>query len=128
MPTPAPCLLVLRAQIDTRYPSRHKASDGIMGDASHRQRKSDHNQGNAIDLTHSPGHGFDAGLLAESLRLQMQAYPAGRVSYLIFMQRIASPFQGWRWRRYRGPNPHTNHLHISVMAATRHETRRWKID
>ena len=39
-----------------------------------------------------------------------------RLSYVIFNKRIASgtyPSQYWVWRMYDGPDPHTNHLHIS---------------
>jgi hypothetical protein len=34
--------------------------------------------------------------------------------YVIFNRRIASWSHGWRWRRYDGESPHTDHIHISV--------------
>ncbi len=127
MPAPAPCLLVLRHQVDVRWPHRSRRSDGIMGDPSHQARKSDHNLGNAIDLTADPTSGFDVDALAEALRSQMKTARAGRVSYLIRNRLISSPEQGWLWRPYFGPNPHTTHLHISIRADRRHIIRQWTI-
>ncbi len=127
MATPAPCLLVLRAQLDARYPSRSKTSDGIMGDESHLKRKSDHNLGNAIDLTDSPAHGFDSGRFAERLRHQMSHNALGRVSLLIANGYVASPRTGWKWNRYTGLNPHAIHVHISIVASRRGDTRKWSI-
>ncbi len=128
MPSPAPCLLVLRAQVDRRYPNRLRASDGIMGDARHQASASDHNRGDAIDLTHSPAQGFDARALAELLRHQMSHYPNGRITYIISNSAICSQRDGWKWRRYDGTNPHRSHVHISINAARRTETRPWSIE
>ncbi len=125
MPTPAPCLLVLRAQLDSRWPDRNRASDGIMGDARHRRRTSDHNLGNALDITHDPAHGVDVQRLADEWRRQMAAYPHGRISYLIHCGRIASARTAWLWVRYTGANPHKSHLHLSVVAAKRTVDRPW---
>lgn len=99
-----------------------------MGDASHQARKSDHNLGNAIDLTHDPRSGFDAGILAEAFRRQMATTPTGRISYLIFNRQIAGAGKGWLWRPYVGPNPHTSHLHVSIVASRRGEVRPWKLE
>jgi hypothetical protein len=40
-----------------------------------------------------------------------------RISYIIFDGRIASSRMGWRWRKYRGSNPHRSHCHISFTKA-----------
>lgn len=128
MPSPAPALLQLRRQVDERWPNRSRASDGIMGDPAHQKRKSDHNLGNALDLTHSPATGFDVGRLAENLRRQMQSYPAGRLTYIIHNRQIASPRTAWRWSPYTGPNPHVSHAHFSIKAAERANTRPWTLD
>lgn len=128
MPSPAPCLLLLQRQVDERWPGRSHSSDGIMGDASHQLRKSDHNEGNALDLTHDPAHGFDAGRLGEAFVRQMRSNPGGRLTYVIWSRRIASPRSGWSWRPYVGPNPHTSHIHLSISASARNVVRPWKLD
>lgn len=98
-----------------------------MGDPAHQSRVSDHNLGNAIDVTHSPGSGLSAAWLAEILRRQMSTTPTGRITYIIWNRRIASPTGGWRWRPYSGPNPHTTHVHVSIKASARGEVRPWKL-
>jgi len=125
--TPAPALVVLRAQLDATWPDRKRASDGIMGDSAHQGRKSDHNQGNAIDVTAGNGNSLDVGALWEAFRRQMSVTPTGRISYLIFSRRIASPIDRWAWRPYTGPNPHLTHGHLSIKDGQRAETRPWKL-
>ena len=51
MAEPAPALLQLLRQLDAVWPERSHASDGILGDASHQARVSDHNTGDALDIT-----------------------------------------------------------------------------
>jgi hypothetical protein len=120
----ARCLLALREQVNLLAPNRNRASDGMIGDAAHAIRTSDHNPWvrdgemgvvTAFDITHDPPGGCDAGTLAESIRGARDA----RVKYIIFDRRIASsaPIDGqpaWAWRPYTGTNPHTRHVHISV--------------
>ncbi len=125
-PAPAPCLLLLRSQVDARWPGRLKASDGIMGDASHLLRRSDHNVGNAIDLTHSPGH-LDAGVLAEEFRRQMSRNAGGRITYIIYRRQITSSLSHWKWVKYSRPNPHISHVHISIRASARDVLRPWTL-
>lgn len=114
----AKSLDVLRAQVNARWPDRNKGSDGWIGDTAHSARKSDHNPNSAgvvqaLDITHDPRGGPDAGKLAEMLRLSRDP----RIKYLISNQRICSGAGGqspWSWRPYSGSNPHTKHVHISV--------------
>jgi hypothetical protein len=121
-PSPAPALLALRNAIDARWPSRDKASDGIMGDAAHQARASDHNQGNALDVTHDPANGPDLEALAAAL------IGDERVHYVIWNERIRNrAFEGGAWRPYTGANPHTKHLHVSVSAEHREDTSPWKL-
>ncbi len=120
----AQCLLALLRQVNARAPGRRKESDGLVGDAAHRARTSDHNPWvrdgamgivTACDITHDPAGGCDAGHIAELLRSSRDA----RIKYLIWNRQIANsaPIDGqqpWTWRPYSGSNPHTKHVHISV--------------
>lgn len=120
----AKALFALREQVNAMAPNRRKKSDGTIGDAAHASRDSDHNPWvrdagvgvvTAMDITHDPLGGCDAGVLANALLASRDP----RIKYVIFNRRIAShvrkgaaaPFQ---WRPYGGSNPHTQHVHISV--------------
>lgn len=110
-------LKTLRAQVDAKWPGRSKASDGSIADAAHSARKSDHNPDasgrvNAIDITHDPANGLDAGALAEILRNSGDP----RLKYIISNARIASADKGWAWRPYTGLNAHRHHVHVSVVS------------
>lgn len=121
----AQSLVTLRDQVNEQFPKRSKASDGTIGDAEHATRDSDHNpwvkDGNmgvvtAMDITHDPANGCDAGKLAEAIRGSKDK----RVKYIIWNRRIAnaSSISGkpaWAWRPYKGKNPHDHHVHISVQ-------------
>ena len=120
----AKSLETLKRQLNKEYPDRSKRSDGGIGDAQHRSKKSDHNpwvdcpnsgQGvvTARDFTHDPEYGIDCNQLAE--RLRTSADP--RIKYVIWNKRIfSSTNKRWRWRKFHGKNPHTKHLHISVQS------------
>lgn len=113
------CVAALR-DANGRWPSRKKASDGIMGDAAHQARPSDHNLGNAVDITHDPAAGCDGQSIAEL------AMKDDRVSYIIWNRQIWSPTRAAEgWRRYTGSNPHTLHVHISVHASKRDDDKAW---
>jgi hypothetical protein len=108
------------ADATKRWPNRKKASDGIMGDARHQARKSDHNLGNAVDITHDPASGCDGNVIAAL------AIKDARVTYVIWNKRIYSRARAAEgWRAYTGTNPHTKHCHISIRAGSRADTRPW---
>lgn len=112
--------LSLLDEVNARWPSRSKVSDGTIGDAEHATRSSDHNpwlviggQGivRARDIT---AKGIDAAALCEYLRQRGQAGDNRLTDggYLIFNRRITKPdFSGWK--TYTGSNPHTSHMHVS---------------
>lgn len=123
-------------QLNTLAPGRSKASDGSIGDADHATRDSDHNPhvvlgGRAVvtarDFTHDPAHGLDCQQLADALARARD----GRVKYVIWQRRIMSGAGGpqpWTWRPYGGSNPHTRHLHLSVVGDRRcRSTAPWKL-
>lgn len=130
----AESLKTLRDQINQAAPRRSKISDGTIGDTAHSKRASDHNPVGgvvkALDITHDPLDGCDAGKIVEALRGSKDP----RIKYLIFRSRIAN-FQStagtpaWAWRKYNGTNPHDKHFHISVRAekAFHDNTRQWTV-
>lgn len=120
----APALKQLRAEINKKWPSRGKASDGTIGNAEHSARTSDHNPNdrgsvNAMDITAS---GIDTGtLIAVAKR-----HPS--VRYIIHKSKIMNRDIGnWKARPYTGPNPHNTHVHISLYqnATAENRTRSW---
>ena len=124
---PAKSLVTLKEQVNANAPRRSKSHDGMIGDARHRTRDSDHNpwvdEGvvTAYDITNDPENGCDVDTLAEAIR--GAADP--RVKYLIWKRRICNhapigSAAAWAWRSYGGSNPHDKHLHISVKETKAH--------
>lgn len=121
-PTPAPALVALLAQIDAQWPTRGRASDGIGGDAEHQQRQSDHNTGDALDITADPANGPPLDVLAAALLRDP------RTHYVIWNRRIANPEKaGGAWRPYTGASPHTDHLHLSIYPEKRNDGSAWNL-
>ena len=112
------CRRALR-DADAAWPARRRPSDGILGDASHQARPSDHNLGNAVDITHDPSAGCSGGVIAAL------AIDDRRVTYVIWDRRIWNLVVSPHWRGYRGSNPHTSHVHISVRADAREDDSPW---
>lgn len=115
-------LETLRDQIDAAFPARNKASDGTIGDADHQNRSSDHNPWygpgivTALDITHDPDNGVDIDRLTDEL----QASRDPRIKYVIANSLIMDTrpgFNPWQWVPYSGSNPHTRHMHVSVVAS-----------
>ena len=110
----------LRSQIDHAYPDRDKTSDGWIGNAAHQLTPSDHNPSKplgivrAIDIDRDLSGSAKPDLmpyLADQIRIC--AKKDKRIKYIIFERRIASAKSLWRWRTYRGINPHVKHCHVS---------------
>jgi hypothetical protein len=110
----------LREQIDDDFPNRDRRSDGWVADARHIAKgNSDHipdpRSGivRALDIDADLGaHKEEAFALVEKLR-KLAKKGDKRIAYLIYEGRIASPILNWKWRKYRGANPHKSHFHIS---------------
>lgn len=132
----AHALVALRDGVNARWPSRDKASDGTVGDVSHKAKSSasDHNAWfkvggvgvvRALDVDVD---GIDAGWYAEQLRLLGAAGDnrLARAGYVIFNGRITrSNWSGWSV--YTGANPHRAHVHVSLSrdAAGFDDRRPW---
>lgn len=133
-------LLVLRDQVNALAPNRSRASDGLVGDEAHQGTDSDHNPHyvpgvgrdivTALDLTHDPAGGFDSYAFAEVLRQHRDP----RIKYVISNHRIFSSYASgsrpaWVWGSYNGVDPHTNHVHVSVLDAVISDTRTpWNLE
>jgi hypothetical protein len=110
-----------REQVDQSFPDRDRRSDGWVADARHvAAGRSDHipNASGWVfaldidrDLAGQSGKPDLMPNLADQIR--QAAKRDKRIKYIIFDGRIASPILGWRWRTYKGSNPHRKHCHIS---------------
>jgi hypothetical protein len=120
--------VTLRAQVNKRWSTRDKASDGWWGDRKHAARKSDHNpdaQGwvHALDIDADllgPGKRARSRKVAQQLADQLIEYARSgapgseRIKYVVFDNHIASGTyskQFWTWRK--GSWGHENHIHVS---------------
>ena len=116
----------LREQFDDEFSSRLRDSDGWVADARHLAAgTSDHIPDSqtgvvrAIDVDRDVSGKAKPDLMpdiANQIRLCAKAGDK-RISYVIFEKRIASSRMGWRWRKYKGSNPHNHHCHISFTKA-----------
>lgn len=111
------CGVVLRNEINLRWPKRDHESDGWIGDAAHQASKSDHNPDSrglvhAIDVDKD---GIDPHFLVR------KAIADSRVQYVIYNRTIWSRTYGFKSRAYTGKNPHTSHVHISFRYGTQYE-------
>ena len=127
MTTWRPCAaaLTLRAQVDKRWPKRDRGADGIIGDAAHRARPSDHNPDragwvHALDIDADLlGSGRGRGM-AQILADQIVAYAASglpgsqRIKYVVYNDQIASGTYSASWFKWRGSGyGHFDHIHVS---------------
>lgn len=113
----------LREQINKTYPKRDKKSDGWIGDAKHSLSKSDHNPDasgcvRALDIDADlSDHKSESAYLADQIRCFGKSDKSKRIAYVIHNGKIASPILNWKWRTYKGINPHHSHIHISFTKA-----------
>jgi hypothetical protein len=119
MASAAPACKAALAQATARWPKRNKSSDGIMGDTAHQARVSDHNSGDAFDLTDDKAHGVDCS------KIILDIVKDSRCEYAIHDRRIWERKTG-KWRAYTGSNPHTGHMHVSIVKSKRGQTHGWK--
>lgn len=116
--TLAPALATLRAELNSEWPKRATAMDGTIGDAAHAARKSEHNPNRdprddvpdgmvtAMDID---VHGINVERVVNTLKRD------ARVWYVIHDRHIYSRTYGFVRRPYEGPDPHINHIHVSLV-------------
>lgn len=132
MATPAHALVVLRNEVDKEHPDRDKRSDGWLGDTRHQNSgrpenggsKHNPNRRNVVDARDFDSTNLDvARLVACAIR-----HPSTR--NVIYNRRIRSRAYAGGLKvahTYRGPNPHTQHVHIDIEMNVRSENdgRAW---
>lgn len=134
-PGDSPAIRAALRDANAAWPGRRKQSDGTIGDLAHQFKpgpdgklgtaddvpnNSDHNIGNAVDITHDPASGCDG---AEILRL---ALLDDRLQYGIFNAVIRNvDINGAAPRPYKGANKHTHHVHLSMKALRRGDGKPW---
>ncbi len=129
----APCLVVLVRELKERHPNRSTRSDGSIASAAHSKQNptSDHEvdrkdgQVKALDLTDDPPR-FDPDDFADVLIRRRDA----RLKYVIkdgmIWRSYAKPgLPAWVPEKYRGPNGHFSHAHISVTDQGARSTATW---
>jgi hypothetical protein len=121
-PTLSKAAQQLREQFDDTFPDRDRRSDGWIADARHvAAGTSDHipcpktGTVRAIDVDRDVYKNGKPDLMPDIANQIRLAAKRGekRISYIIFDRRIASSRMGWRWRKYKGSNPHVAHCHVS---------------
>lgn len=131
--TPAPACKAAVAEANHIAPNRKDASDGICASPKHSQQNptSDHEKGNAVDITHDPANGCDVDVLFDRIVRRRDK----RVKYLIRSRRICRSYDkrhddgrfvpAWTWDTYTGSNPHDKHGHISIHDWARNDMSPW---
>lgn len=122
MATLAGSLRNLFAEIDDVWPNRDRRTDGWIGDSSHQQRQSDHNPDSrgivhAIDIDKD---GIEPMLVVEACISDDRP-----TSYVVYNRTIWSRTRDFRPRAYTGSNPHTSHIHVSILYGTHWESSDW---
>lgn len=117
-------------------PNRRRTSDGICASPTHHAQNpgSDHEPhiiiggvkyATAFDVSDDKDL-FDADAMAEKLRITRDE----RIKYVISERHMYSSYpshgyQPYTWRPYSGPNPHTTHVHFSILPRFIFDLRSW---
>lgn len=112
----APSLAEFRQTINDAFPKRDKSSDGWIGDKAHQARKSEHNP-DEKGCVHAIDVDVDDGDPTRDLAREILRACIGQkaVWYVIYNRVIYSRTHNWAARKYTGSDPHTGHVHISIL-------------
>lgn len=127
MVTEAPAARAMLDEASARWPTRSRVSDGILPSAAHtiQNPTSDHERGDAVDLTDDPSSGCDVSAQFERIAANLIAGVERRPTYLIHDRRIFNLSIAPWWRPYHGSNPHTSHGHTSIDHDRRNDVSSW---
>jgi hypothetical protein len=108
----APTLVRLRDDLNSRWPGRDKTTDGWIGDASHQAQVSDHNPDKKSGVVRALDIDKD-GIHIPSVLASIMIHPS--TNYVIHNHRMMRRGDRFKPRAYEGSNPHTSHIHDSIM-------------
>lgn len=131
MATLAPALVRARGELNSRWPNRDRRTDGWIGDTSHatsgrpENGGSDHNPNRrgVVDALDIDVDGIDCPAVVAL----MTRHPS--TNYVIWNRGIWSRSRGFKKATYTGSNPHTDHIHLSILqtVAAENNTTPWGI-
>jgi len=112
-------------EIDALWPNRDHGTDGWIGDKAHQNRKSDHNPDDrgmvhAIDI--------DKDGINPQYVIDRVARADRPTNYLVYNRKIYSRSRDFAPRNYTGDNPHTSHIHVSILYGDQWEGTDWAWD
>lgn len=127
MATPAPCLVVLRDEVNKEHPGRDKSSDGWIGNTAHAATGSPEAGGSKHNANHRgvvDARDFDnTGVDVPRFVAAAIAHPS--TDNIIYNRKIRSRSAGLhRVFAYHGPSPHTEHVHVDVIMTPERENDR----
>lgn len=132
--TTTPALNSLLDEVEARWPTGNPSVDGTVASQGHDRNSptSDHRPHpytgpgvvRAVDIWVTSAVQGDE--ITETLRTRRDL----RLRYVISRRRLYSSYptvtrQPWEWGHYSGANPHTHHIHISVLGFADNDTRPW---